>query len=144
MIDRMRSKLGGNLPVTRGDFTHAAVAGDFTLIYCVASTLYGLLSQEAQTACCANAAARLAPGGVFVVEGFIADLDRVTDPVEQRISSTRPHGGQQLQVELRYVLPDELDAMASHAGLRLRDRWRDWHRGPYTGRDSYVSIYQRM
>ena len=33
--------------------------------------------------------------------------------------------------------------MAELAGLRLRDRWADWQRAPYTGSGAHVSIYER-
>ena len=82
MIDRMRAKPGGaDIPVTLGDFTDVAVDGEYALVYIVFSTLYGLLTQSAQLACVRSAAARLAPGGVFVFEGFVPDPARyVTGP----------------------------------------------------------------
>ena len=45
---------------------------------------------------------------------------------------------------LRYVWPSELDLMARLAGLRLRERWADWHRSPFMSESrSHVSIYER-
>ncbi|MYB76570.1 MAG: class I SAM-dependent methyltransferase, partial [Chloroflexi bacterium] len=45
---------------------------------------------------------------------------------------------------LRYVWPAELDLMARLAGLRLRARWDDWQRSPFTARSgSHVSIYEK-
>jgi SAM-dependent methyltransferase len=170
MIDRMRAKPGGAaIPVTLGDFTDVAVDGEYAVIYIVFSTLYGLLTQHAQLACVRNAAARLAPGGVFVFEGFVPDparyatnprvqltsidLDGIDlmvaqhDPVHQRVASQRivvgAQGMQQFPVEIRYVWPSELDLMAQLAGLRLRERWADWQRGTYTGTGAHVSIYER-
>ena len=170
MLDRMRAKPGGAaIPVTLDDFTDVAVDGEYALVYVVFSTLYGLLSQAAQVACVRNVAARLAPGGVFVVEGFVPDparfqanqrvqVNRVEptrldllfarhDPVQQRVASQHvvvgPEGMQLLPVEVRYVWPSELDLMAQLAGLRLRERWGDWRRGPYTGSGGHVSIYER-
>jgi hypothetical protein len=35
-------------------------------------------------------------------------------------------------VEIRYAWPSELDLMAELAGLRLRHRWSDWSRAPFT------------
>ena len=139
------------------------------MIYIVFSTLLRLAHQSAQLACVRNAAARLAPGGVFVFEGFVPDparyatsprapLNRVEidgidlmvahhDPVHQRVASQRivvgPDGMQHFPVEIRYVWPSELDLMAQLAGLRLRDRWADWQRAPYTGSGAHVSIYER-
>lgn len=169
MLDRMRAKPGGaDIPVTLGDLTDVAVDGENALVYVVASTLYGLVTQSAQVACVRNAAARLAAGGVFVVEGFVPDPARFTanqrvqvnrveptrvdllvarhDPVHQRVASEHiiagPTGMQQFPVELRYIWPSELDLMAQLAGLRLRERWGDWRRGPYTGNGGHISIYE--
>ena len=170
MLDRMRAKPGGaDVAVTLGDFTEVAVDGEYALIYVVVNTLYGLLTQAAQVACVRNAAARLAPDGVFVVEAFVPDPARFTanqrvqvnriestdldllftrhDPVQQRLASQRvivgPQGMQQFPVEIRYVWPTELDLMAQLAGLRLRERWGDWQRSPYTGSGKHISIYER-
>lgn len=170
MLDRMRAKPGGaDIPVTLGDFTDVALNAEYALVYIVFSTLYGLLTQEAQVACVRSAAARLAPGGVFVVEGFVPDptrfdrgqrvqVNRVEatrldllfsrhDPVGQRVASHQvvvgAQGMQLYPVEVRYVWPSELDLMAQLAGLRLRERWSDWRRGRYTGSEAHISIYER-
>ncbi|HEY6678095.1 MAG TPA: SAM-dependent methyltransferase, partial [Actinomycetota bacterium] len=33
--------------------------------------------------------------------------------------------------------------MAELAGLRLRERWGDWNREPFTGEGRHVSVYER-
>lgn len=169
MLDRMRAKPGGaEIPVLLGDFSDVAVEGEYTLIYIVFSTLYGLLTQEAQVACVRHAAAHLATGGVFVVEGFVPDparfapgqrvqINRIEptclelwftrhDPVAQRVSSQHVVAGAQgmqlYPAEVRYVWPSELDLMAQLAGLRLRERWGDWERGSFTGGGEHISIYE--
>jgi hypothetical protein len=171
MVDRMRAKPGGaDIAVTVADFAEVAVDGEFALIYVVFSTLYGLLTQSAQVACLRNAAARLAPGGTFVVEGFVPDPTRFNgnqrvqvnrveptrlellfarhDPVHQRVTSQHvvagPDGMQLFPVDVRYVWPSELDLMAQLAGLRLRERWGDWRGSPYTASGAHVSIYERI
>ena len=35
-------------------------------------------------------------------------------------------------VQIRYAWPSELDLMAQLAGLRLRERWSNWKREPFT------------
>ena len=44
----------------------------------------------------------------------------------------------------RYVWPAELDLMARLAGMRLRARWADWDRAPFTN-DSrqHVSVWEK-
>ena len=44
----------------------------------------------------------------------------------------------------RYAWPAELDLMARLAGLRLRERWADWSRAPFTAAsESHVSVWER-
>jgi SAM-dependent methyltransferase len=170
MVERLRAKPGGqDIPVTIGDFAEVAVEGPYRLVYLVYNTLFVLLSQDAQVACFANVAARLGPGGLFVVEAFVPDLGRfsrgqsvsvgqfgleavrldlaVHDPVAQRIDSqivlVRPEGLRLQPTLLRYAWPAELDLMARLAGLRLRDRWAGWRRERFTASaEKHVSVYQ--
>ena len=52
--------------------------------------------------------------------------------------------GQYRTIPFRYVWPSELDLMAQLAGLRLRDRWADWNREPFTAESrSHVSVWQK-
>lgn len=45
----------------------------------------------------------------------------------------------------RYAWPSELDLMARLAGLRLRDRFSDWSRSPFTSASrNHVSVYERV
>jgi hypothetical protein len=45
----------------------------------------------------------------------------------------------------RYVWPSELDLMAQLAGMRLQDRWSDWHHAPFTSdsRD-HISVWEKV
>lgn len=44
----------------------------------------------------------------------------------------------------RYVWPSELDLMAKIAGVRLRDCWSDWTRGPFTAdSENQVAVFER-
>jgi hypothetical protein len=46
-------------------------------------------------------------------------------------------------VPFRYVWPAELDLMARLAGMRLRERWADWSRAPFTSESrSHVSVWE--
>jgi hypothetical protein len=52
--------------------------------------------------------------------------------------------GEYRTIPFRYVWPSELDLMAQLAGLRLRDRWADWNREPFTTDSrSHVSVWQK-
>ena len=171
MVAALRAKPGGAaLPVTLGDFADVGVEGEFSLVYVVYNTLFALQTQEEQVRCYRNVAARLAPGGAFVVEAFVPDLaqlsagqgvrllhmtdDRVGirvfqhDPIGQKLKSRHvvfnEGGSRVFPVEVRYAWPSELDLMARLAGLRLRARWGDWRRGRFDARsEKHVSVYGR-
>ena len=70
------------------------------------------------------------------------------DPVGQRVDSqnvvVREDGARLYPGSIRYAWPSELDLMARLAGLRLRERWSGWNRGPFTARSgAHVSVYER-
>ena len=54
-------------------------------------------------------------------------------------------GGVRLRpMKIRYVWPSEMDLMARLAGLRLRERWSDWDRAPFTADSTkHISLYER-
>jgi SAM-dependent methyltransferase len=173
MVQRLRAKPGGAaIPVTLGDFADVEVAepGSFALVLVVFNTFFLLLSQEDQVRCFARVAARLAPGGAFVLEAFVPDLGRfqqgqhtgtrgvaldrvhleasLHDPVEQRVRSQHvvldERGIRLFPVQLRYAWPSELDLMARLAGLRLAERWAGWCGEPFVaGSPRHVSLYRR-
>jgi SAM-dependent methyltransferase len=172
MLARMRAKPGGErVRVTVGDFAGVEAEGEFALVFVVFNTFFMLLTQEEQVRCFRNAAARLAPGGVFVVEAFVPDLARyeggqavrttsiadgqvsleVTklDAARQHLSSQRvvlggSAGVRLFPIQLRYAWPSELDLMARLAGLSLRERWGGWRREPFDSHSvKHVSVYER-
>ena len=53
-----------------------------------------------------------------------------------------PRGRIDYAVELLYQDPDDLDAMAAHAALTLKQPWSSWRGAPHKVGDSHaVSIY---
>ncbi len=169
MVARLREKPGGEeIGVTVGDFATARVEGSFSLAYLVFNTIMNLTTQAAQVECFRNVAAHLEPGGCFVVEVGVPDLQRLPpgerarpfalsptrlgfdeyDVAQQRLVShhyTVTDGRLDVvSVPFRYAWPAELDLMAQLAGMRLRERWSDWQREPFTS-DSrkHVSIWEK-
>ena len=169
MAAQLRAQAGdGNIGVTVGDFATATAGGRFTLVYLLRNTITNLTTQDKQIRAFGNAAAHLDPGGCFLIENYIPELRRLP-PGETRhvFTATADHIGveeydvaAQLAVSRhywtiegqlhtfssthRYVWPAELDLMARIAGLRLRHRWADWHRTPFTGESrSHVSIWEK-
>ena len=169
MIARLRSKPGAEkITVTKGSFAEVAVEGEFALVYVVFNTFFALSSQEEQVKCFRNVAAHLSRDGCFVIEAFVPDLNRFTggqvnwatkvtaDEVQldvgrheaaaQRVISQKvvlQDGSVRLYpVQIRYAWPAELDLMAQLAGLRLRERWSNWRREPFTSESGqHISVY---
>jgi hypothetical protein len=74
-LRRLRAKPGGDdIGVTIGDLATTTVDGSFSLAYLVFNTIMNLTTQEAQVACFRNAAAHLEPGGCFLIEVMIPEL----------------------------------------------------------------------
>jgi hypothetical protein len=169
MVARLREKPGADeIRVTIGDFSTAALEGEFSVCYLVYNTIMNLTSQDAQVACFRNAAAHLVPSGCFVVEVLVPDLQRLPAGEVHRPFHVSPtHLGidefdvvtqeqvshhysisdgkaEVLSIPFRYVWPSELDLMARLAGMRLIQRWGDWCRQPFT-KDSlkHVSVWQK-
>ena len=169
MVARLRAKPGAEaIGVTVGDFATTRVDGTFTVAYVVFNTIGNLTTQDEQVACFENVAAHLEPGGCFVVEIGVPQLQRlppgetvrpfdVTDDhlgfdefdlVRQGLVSHhfwREDGAwHRLSMPFRYVWPAELDLMARIAGMRLRERWAGWKREPFTADSArHVSVWER-
>jgi Methyltransferase domain len=169
MVAKLKAKPGGaSIPVTMGDFADVSVTGQFPLIYVVFNTFFALLTQEKQVQCFANVARHLSLDGVFVIEAFVPDMTRFRarqnmqvigmteddvrfdasqhDPVGQTVLSQHvflsAEGVRMYPVRLRYAWPAELDLMARLAGLRLRERWSNWQRAPFTAdAGKHISVY---
>ena len=169
MAARLRAKPGGeDIGVTIGDFATTTVDGTFSVAYLVFNTISNLTTQAAQVACFRNVATHLEPGGCFVIEVGVPGLQRLP-PGEtfQAFDVSQTHWGideydvatqglishhleivdgkaELNSVPFRYTWPSELDLMAELAGMRLRERWSDWKRAPFTS-DSrkHVSVWEK-
>ena len=169
MISRLHAKPGGDrISITQGNFADVPVDGKFELVYIVFNTFFALSSQEEQVRCFCNVAAHLSPDGCFVIEAFVPDLNRFTggqvnwatkvttdevqldvgqhDAAAQRVVSQKlviKNGAVQMYpLEIRYTWPSELDLMAQLAGLRLRERWSNWQREPFSSESKkHISVF---
>ena len=169
MVARLRAKPGGqDIGVTIGDIATTTVDGSFTLVYLVYNTIMNLTTQAAQVACFRNASAHLEPGGCFVIEVMIPELQRLPpgeafhvfhgserswgideyDVANQGLTSHHLEiVGDRLErvsMPFRYAWPAEYDLMAELAGMRLRERWSGWEREPFTSESRHhVSVWER-
>jgi len=169
MLARLRAKPGGeDISVTIGDFATATVDGTFSVAYLVFNTILNLTTQAEQVACFRNVAVHLEPGGCFVIEVGVPELQRLPPGETIRafhVSETRwgldeydvARQGltshhfelvdgrvERSSIPFRYAWPSELDLMAQLAGMRLRERWSGWKREPFTS-DSrkHVSVWEK-
>ena len=169
MVARLRAKPGAEqIEVTIGDFATTTVPRQFSVAYLVFNTIMNLTTQDDQVACFSNVAAHLTPGGCFVIEVSVPDLQRLPPGETVRaftVSDTRLGFDEydiasqglvshhywvvngKLEVftpPFRYVWPAELDLMARLAGMSLRDRWAGWKHEPFTSDStSHVSVWQK-
>jgi SAM-dependent methyltransferase len=168
MVAKLREKPGGDqIGVTIGDFATTTVDRRFSVAYLVFNTIMNLTSQDAQVACFENVAAHLEPGGCFVIEVVIPDLQRLP-PGETfrpfKVTATRlgfdeydvvaqgliSHHYSVVDgrldvwsIPFRYVWPAELDLMARLAGMTLRNRFGGWNREPFTSESTkHVSVWE--
>jgi SAM-dependent methyltransferase len=78
MVAELRKKPGGaDIPVSIGDMATTRAPGEFSLVYLVFNAITCLLTQDQQVECFRNAARHLQPGGCFVIEVFVPDLQRL-------------------------------------------------------------------
>ena len=169
MAARLHAKPGGEeIGVTIGDFATTRVDGTFSVAYLVFNTIGNLTTQAAQVACFRNVAAHLEPGGCFVIEIVVPELQRLPPGETFRVfHASETHWGidefdvanqglvshhfelvdgtfELSSTPFRYVWPSELDLMAELAGMRLRDRWGGWRREPFTSESrKHVSVWEK-
>jgi SAM-dependent methyltransferase len=169
MIARLRAKpRAERIGVSIGDFATTTVAERFSVAYLVFNTIMNLTTQDEQVACFQNVAAHLQPGGHFVVEVGVPDLQRLPPGETVRaftVSETRLGFDEYdvvsqglishhywvidgtlevVSMPFRYVWPAELDLMARLAGMVLRERWSGWRREPFASDSTtHVSVWQK-
>jgi SAM-dependent methyltransferase len=170
MVARLRAKPGAEqITVTIGDFATTTVEGTFSVAYLVFNTIGNLTTQDEQVKCFQNAAAHLEPGGCFVIEVVVPDLQRLPpgetfrpfhvsethlgideyDVANQGLISHHYHRApdgsfEKSSLPFRYVWPAELDLMARLAGMTLRERWGGWKREPFTSESTkHVSVWEK-
>jgi SAM-dependent methyltransferase len=169
MVARLRAKpRAEQIGVTIGDFATTTVEGTFSVAYLVFNTINNLTTQDEQVACFQNVSAHLEPGGCFVIEVGVPDLQRLPAGETVRPLYVRPtrlgfdeydvvsqglishhysvvDGDLRVSsIPFRYVWPSELDLMARFAGMTLRERWSGWRREPFTSASTeHVSVWEK-
>ncbi len=162
----------GDFPGERAHFEGVVTDlpdGPFDAALIAYNTIFNLIDDGAQARCFVEVAARLAPGGCFVVEAAVPDpeleggrnvavrsmaADRVVLTVtEHRPDESRTEGqfvelteagGVRLRPwSVRWASIAELDAMAAAAGFALDRRWSGMDGAPFDdGDEHHVSVYR--
>jgi SAM-dependent methyltransferase len=162
MVAELRRKTD-EIPVDVGDMTTTTVQGTFSLVYIVFNSINNVTTQEGQVAVFANAASHLGPGGCFVVEVGVpgtqpldvfalsdthVGIDEYDADTQRLVShhfSLVDGEWQRISMPFRALSPAELDLMARLAGMKLRERWADWDRSPFTAESTkHVSVWEKM
>jgi SAM-dependent methyltransferase len=169
MAAELRKKPGADaIDVTIGDFAETRVEGSFRLAYLVFNTIENLTTQDEQVACFENVARHLEPGGCFVIEVGVPELQRLPpgetarpfdvsdahlgfDTFDVATQSRSSHHFfrigdhyERFSQPFRYVWPAELDLMARIAGMQVRERWADWDRSPFTNVSrKHISVWEK-
>jgi SAM-dependent methyltransferase len=171
MLARLRAKPGGaGVRVVQADMGALPLRAlpRFAVVFCAYNTFFNLLSAEAQAACLRAGAGLLAPGGHLVVEAFVpldgdttpagpisvrsteddavvlgvAARDVATQVVTGQFVELRTSGVRLRPYRIRYLYPEQLDELATSAGLALVARWATWAGEPFTDdSQNHVSVY---
>ena len=148
------------------DLSDFALDRRFSLVYCVANSLFNVTSQDAQVRCFELVKRHLAPGGTFLVHSSYTPAWFATLPTGQYVEARRlelnfawlqalrvdpaeqvvyqqdvlfsKDGNRFVPSVHRYATLGELDLMARIAGLERRERWGGWTREAYTARSPMV------
>lgn len=170
MVARLRRKVDETtLPVVVGDMARVTVPGQFSLVLLVFNSISNLRTQAEQVECFRNAARHLRPGGRFVIELWVPDLqgmgpgtaavvreasdglvafdtyDLATQACTSQTFSRDAEGALRHDIgHFRYLWPSECDLMATLAGLVLESRVEDW-RGSSFGSSStkHISVWRK-
>lgn len=153
-----------------GDMTETMPVGPFSLVFASYNTVLNLATLDAQRRCVTAVAERLAPGGRFLIEAFVPPhdtesveevkvrsmtVDQVVLSVARYDPQQRVAAGQFIDVrdgvaprlrpwQIRYSTVDELDRLASDAGLDVEHRWADSDRTPFSPAASrHLTVYKR-
>jgi SAM-dependent methyltransferase len=172
MVAQLRRKVDEDrLPVVVGDMATTVVpgAGTFALVFLVWNSISNLRTQAEQVQCFRNAARHLRPGGRFLLDLWVPQIQRLApgqeavpvsldeghlvfdtyDLATQQSSSHHYHRDPDGSIRygvghFRYIWPSECDLMAQLAGLELESRSADWTGGPFLATsEAHVSVWRK-
>lgn len=170
MVAQLRLQMNEQmLPVAIGDMARTIVPGRFSLVFLVFNSISNLRTQGEQVECFRNAARHLRPGGRFVIELWVPNIqdlapgsnavasqvrdgyaafdtyDIATQDCTSQSFSRMADGSTRHDIgRFRYLWPAECDLMAKLAGLTLETRMSDWHGSDFNASSSkHISVWRK-
>jgi len=173
--EAMLTKLRSNDPsrsvtAIRANMAELVLDELFAVVFVAFNTLFNLTTAEEQGRCFAGVAKVLEPGGYFVVEAIVPNLESdspdrgitptiiddgsvvlnvtITDRTKQVVNGQHvaidAEGSVVLRAwRIRYCSVDELDSMAEAAGFVVANRWETWSKEPFTEESArHITVYQ--
>lgn len=157
MLDQLAAKPRAELIDARlGHMVRDMAPGPFSVVLLAYNTLFNLLGAEEQQECLIRCAQSLSIGGHIIVDCFVpnADMPEHSGPTPHRSSSrgyitSEVHVDKALKLidgvfievvddkavrrewKICFSTPQEIDEMASRAGLHCEQRWESYSKDPY-------------
>lgn len=153
MLTKLGEKPGSaRLKVRQGNFADVRIEISFSLVFGLVSTFFLLRSSQEQQKSFYTLARQLSRSGLLLLENYepagLKPLQQSDDSAsqiyvsEQLIATAK--GLRNYRARICYAAPEELDKMATKAGLRLRERWCNWRGQIFRAGDPlHISIYER-
>ena len=137
MVAKLHEKpCNQEIGVTIGDFATTTVDGTFSVAYLVFNTIENLTTQEAQVVCFRNVAAHLEPGGCFVIEVDVPQLQRLPPGETFRVFHARRRTGCRAKPQNRSsthrrcgLRPRRLTSALRQPTIRPKSSWPRRSRG---------------
>jgi SAM-dependent methyltransferase len=171
MLKALRQRNVAGITAWCADMSCFAAQLRYRLVYAVGNVFFMLRTAAEQEACLRSVRDVLADDGCFIMETIAPDIAEFTDGQLVRVESIRvdrvdlllaQHDPDRQQIDYqrvtlieggptrlrplvyRYAAPDEIDAMATRAGLAVTDQWADWSGNVFSGGSRRVVRYQRV
>jgi SAM-dependent methyltransferase len=171
MLRALRERNVAGVTAWCADMSCFAARLRYRLVYAAGNVFFMLRTAAEQEACLRSVRDALADDGCFIMETIAPDIAEFTDGQLVRVESIRvdrvdlllaQHDPDRQQIDYqrvtltegeptrlrplvyRYAAPDEIDAMATRAGLAVTDQWADWSGNAYSGGCRRVARYQLM
>lgn len=169
MVDLLRQKdAAGRVNAFVDTLPGVQNHGPYSLVALLMNSVMVMQTEAEQAECFRNVYEQLTPFGWFVVEmtaintanwaeprtfhrgGYETLRTSTWDPGTQQVRHTfrfTPPSGEPLPdrlVDLRYVFPEQLQALATATGFRLEQSWGGWDKRPFDSESPFlIAVFQK-